>query len=51
MKQRVSIACAILLNPNLIVADEPTSALDVIIQRQVISTLFSIQKNIEHRFY
>jgi len=44
MKQRVSIACAILLNPNLIVADEPTSALDVIIQRQVISTLFSIQK-------
>lgn len=44
MKQRVSIACAILLNPDFIVADEPTSALDVIIQRQVISTLFSIQK-------
>ena len=44
MKQRVSIACAILLNPDFIVADEPSSALDVIIQRQVISTLFSIQK-------
>ena len=44
MKQRVSIACAILLNPDFIVANEPTSALDVIIQRQVTSTLFSIQK-------
>nr|ADI19157.1 ATPase components of various ABC-type transport systems, contain duplicated ATPase [uncultured delta proteobacterium HF0130_05G09] len=47
MKQRISIACSILLEPKLIIADEPTSALDVIVQRQVMQTLNNIQKNLK----
>ena len=47
MKQRISIACSILLEPKLIIADEPTSALDVIVQRQVMQTLNNIQKTLK----
>ena len=43
MKQRVCIAQAICLNPQLILADEPTSALDVVVQRQIMQTLRQLQ--------
>ena len=43
MKQRVCIAIAISLQPQVIVADEPTSALDVVVQWQVIETLRRVQ--------
>jgi peptide/nickel transport system ATP-binding protein len=46
MKQRVCIAIAIALSPQLIIADEPTSALDVIVQKQVMQTLIHAQKEI-----
>lgn len=46
MKQRVCIALAILLEPELIIADEPTSALDVVSQRQVLETLSSARRQI-----
>jgi peptide/nickel transport system ATP-binding protein len=44
MKQRVAIATATALGPEVIVADEPTSALDVVVQRQVMATLGRLQK-------
>ncbi len=46
MKQRACIALAISLGPELILADEPTSALDVVVQRQIMQTLRSLQEGL-----
>jgi peptide/nickel transport system ATP-binding protein len=46
MKQRVCIAIAISLRPRVIIADEPSSALDVVVQRQVMETLRSVQEDL-----
>jgi oligopeptide/dipeptide ABC transporter ATP-binding protein len=43
MKQRVTVAMSIAMEPDLIIADEPTSALDVVIQRRVMETINKIQ--------
>jgi peptide/nickel transport system ATP-binding protein len=43
MKQRVTVAMSIALEPDLVIADEPTSALDVVIQRRVMETIDRIQ--------
>ena len=46
MKQRVTIAIAISMGPQVIVADEPTSALDVVVQRQIMETLAELQEDL-----
>jgi peptide/nickel transport system ATP-binding protein len=46
MKQRVCIAMATLLRPQLIIADEPTSALDVVTQQLVAQTLIDVQEKL-----
>ena len=45
MRQRVMIAMAVILHPDLIVADEPTTALDVTIQTQIVELLKDINKS------
>jgi oligopeptide/dipeptide ABC transporter ATP-binding protein len=44
MRQRVAISMALALEPRLIVFDEPTTALDVLVQREVMATIKSLQR-------
>jgi peptide/nickel transport system ATP-binding protein len=47
MLQRVMIAAAIAMDPDLIIADEPTTALDVTIQREIISIFDQLRRQRE----
>ena len=47
MRQRAVIAIAMALNPELIILDEPTTALDVVVQRQIMEEIQTLQEQFQ----
>jgi peptide/nickel transport system ATP-binding protein len=46
MRQRVIIAMALALRPELVIMDEPTTALDVVVQREILHQVQELQREL-----
>jgi peptide/nickel transport system ATP-binding protein len=46
MRQRVIIAMALALQPELVIMDEPTTALDVVVQREILQQIKTLQREL-----
>jgi peptide/nickel transport system ATP-binding protein len=46
MRQRVVIAMAVALRPQLLIMDEPTTALDVVVQQEIMAQIAELQREL-----
>ena len=46
-RQRIVLALALIMMPDLVIMDEPTTALDVVVQREILQQIISLQKQLK----